>query len=63
MTGPDDSVWVERITGSDREKKINENLEGVTQILGHLKEMAEISRPNDQLDVIQQKVSLSIIFM
>ena len=68
MTGPDDSVWVERITGSDREKKINENLEGVGQILGNLKGMAtnmgaEISRQNDQLDVIQGKVQLAITFM
>ena len=68
MTGPDDSVSVERITGSDREKKINENLEGVGQILGNLKGMAtnmgaEISRQNDQLDVIQGKVSLSTYYL
>ena len=40
---------------------MNENLEGVGQILGNLKGMAtnmgaEISRQNDQLDVIQGKV-------
>ena len=62
------SVYHFRVTGSDREKKMNENLEGVGQILGNLKGMAtnmgaEISRQNDQLDVIQGKVALSIIFM
>ena len=50
-----------RVTDSDRERKMNENLEGVGQILGNLKGMAtnmgaEISRQNDQLDVIQGKV-------
>ena len=62
------SIYHFRVTGSDREKKMNENLEGVGQILGNLKGMAtnmgaEISRQNDQLDVIQGKVSLSIIFI
>ena len=57
------SIYHFRVTGSDREKKMNENLEGVGQILGNLKGMAtnmgaEISRQNDQLDVIQGKVSL-----
>ena len=42
---------------------MNENLQGVGQILGNLKGMAtsmgaEISRQNDQLEVIQGKVEI-----
>ena len=45
---------------------MNENLEGVGQILGNLKGMAtnmgaEISRQNDQLDVIQGKVTFDYL--
>ena len=55
-----------RVTDSDRERKMNENLEGVGQILGNLKGMAtnmgaEISRQNDQLDVIQGKVTFDYL--
>ena len=59
-------IYFFRVTNSDREKKMNQNLEGVGQILGNLKGMAtnmgaEISRQNDQLDVIQGKVSLYLL--
>ena len=61
-------IYFFRVTNSDREKKMNENLKGVGQILGNLKGMAtnmgaELSRQNDQLDVIQGKVSLFIIII
>ena len=53
---------VSRITGDAREDEMEGNLQGVGNILGNLKSMAtdmgtEIKRQNDQLDLIQGKVS------
>ena len=52
-----------RLTGSDREKQMEENLQGIGKGLGNLKNMAnnmnvEINRQNNQLDVINEKVGL-----
>ena len=53
-----------RLTGSDREKQMEDNLQGIGKGLGNLKNMAnnmnvEINRQNNQLDVINEKVSRS----
>ena len=58
-------TFLYRITGSDREKQMEENLQGIGKGLGNLKGMAnqmnaEINRQNNQLDVIQQKVGCTL---
>ena len=58
-------TFLYRITGSDREKQMEANLQGIGEGLGNLKGMAnqmnaEINRQNNQLDVIQQKVGCTL---
>jgi len=52
--------YVQTITGSDREKEMEENLGQIGKGLGNMKNIAmtmnqEITRQNDQIDVIQAK--------
>ena len=54
-----------RITNDAREDEMEENMSGVGNILGNLKNMAtdmgsEIERQNKQLDLIQGKVIMII---